>query len=211
VQIKKTCKAFTLLEMLVVLMIISLISIVLLQGFTFILHLRDKFLTQLDILQKGALQEYWFRSTTTSLIADYKNGLHLFKGDKTKFEGLTTASLTNDAGVPVPFSWQLVEKAQTISLQYHYYPDYPKADTEMAYWDIMQWQGDMGTFQYMDKTGDWHSVWPPDFLDLDPFELKPQLPNAIMFIGQRHGQTISWIVKINARYDSPFDIRASDL
>jgi len=211
VKTKNHTKAFTLLEMLVVLMIISLISVVLFQGFSFILHLRDKFLVQLDVLQKGALQEYWFRSTTTSLVANYNDRPYVFKGDNKKFEGLTTSSLTHDAGVPVPFSWQLVEKDNTTFLQYHHFPDYPKKNDDMSHWDIMQWQGEAGQFQYMDRLGEWHPVWPSPTLELDMLEFEPQLPHAIMFVGKRYGKPMSWIIKINARYYEPIDLRESDL
>jgi len=119
---------FTLLEMLVVLVLLGLISTLLLQGFVYIINLRFRVLTHLDDLQRGTLQEYWFRSTTAAIIADYQEGKYIFKGNQREFSGLTAAPLEASVGTLSPFTWQLQYKNGITTLSYR------KNDDE--YWEI---------------------------------------------------------------------------
>jgi general secretion pathway protein J len=185
---------FTLLEILVVLVLVGFISTLLLQGFVYILQIRTRFITQLDDLQKGAMQEYWFRSSVIGILADFEptktkdffqaNKLKVFKGEKHLFDGLTIAALNADAGVPIGFTWEINYESDGYT-----YLNYINHNNET--WHIMRWLGDLGEFNYMAKDGEWHSQWPPKFTD-DP----PQLPRAIMLLAKRRQTEITWLVKL---------------
>ncbi|MDM8564194.1 prepilin-type N-terminal cleavage/methylation domain-containing protein [Candidatus Halobeggiatoa sp. HSG11] len=173
---------FTLLEMLVVLVLVSFITVLLLEGFSYVLHLRSSFLNQFENLQRGALQEYWFRSTTAGIIVDYKDGKNVFKGKERQFSGLTLAALDQNIGVPTPFIWKMEYADGMTILRYK----------NKKTWDVSHWLGKNGKFRYLDKDGKWHNKWPPKIgLDI------PQIPKVIQFQGQRRNQAITWIVKLS--------------
>jgi len=192
-QISSNIKGFTLLEMLVVLVLVGLVSTLLLQGFSYVLHLRERFLQQLNDLQQGAIQEYWFRSSTSALIANYENAEPIFKGDSKQFSGLTLSALDADGGVPMPMTWQLHYEYGITSLRYLH--------TGGETWQILQWQSDVGEFQYLSVQGEWHSEWPPALGDQSP-----QLPRAILLTGQKRQSIFTWIVPILGRDTPPIDL-----
>lgn len=185
---------FTLLEMLVVLVIVGLISILLLQGFTHVLQLRSGFLAELEDSQQGALQEYWFRSATAAIVTDYHEGKHIFNGEDRQFSGLTLAALDKMTGIPTAFAWQLQYADGVTTLLYQ--------NSQGEKWEIAHWIGDFGHFRYMAIDGQWHGQWPPTF-GLEP----PQIPRAILLLGQRRQTPFSWIIKLTDRNDDRYDYR----
>ena len=175
---------FTLLEMLVVLVLVSFISVLLLEGFSYVLHLRSSFLAQFEDLQRGALQEYWFRSTTAAIITERYNGDHVFKGEKHQFSGLTIAALDQNIGVPTSFGWKMEYADGIMVLHYQ--------NSKNETWNISHWFSGEGKFSYMAKDGKWHTEWPPKIgLDI------PQIPRIIQFQGQRRNKPLTWIIKLS--------------
>ncbi|EIJ43006.1 prepilin-type N-terminal cleavage/methylation domain-containing protein [Beggiatoa alba B18LD] len=193
-------RGFTLLEMLVVLVISSFISVLLMQGLSFLAQLQGRFVEQLDDLHIGALQEYWFRSTVTNVLADYKDveNNYVFQGNSERFSGLTIAGLDNEAGVPTPFAWTIIKTDEQYGL---YYQALDKPN-EPA-WQVAIWQGQADGFRYLDRKGQWFNQWPPTTLGLE----SPQLPRAISFSGYRRQQLLYWVVPILARDQTPIDYR----
>lgn len=184
----RVIKGFTLLEVLVVLVIVSLLVTFLFQTLSHVLTTRNTILRQLNTFQQGAIQEFWFRHSTAGLVADYPDIelSHVFKGEATGFTGLTTTALNADPGVPIPFGWSLVEQNNETQLQYQ---------TATETWTVLTWQEAEGRFQYLDNEGEWSDAWPPDKFGLEP----PQLPEAILLNAQRGRQPITWLVSMNAR------------
>ncbi len=193
----KKKQGFTLLEMLVVLLVVSLLTTLLMQGFAYILQLRGRFLTQLSDLQQGTLQEYWFHSSTTALMADYPDipDAKVFKGEALQFQGLTLSALDAEEGLPTPMAWKLVSQEGSIILQYQH--------SNGAVWEISRWLGERGEFSYLDSTGKWYPTWPPQNLGIKP----PQLPKAIMLTGLRRDLPFTWIVQLTGRDIAPLDFR----
>lgn len=185
---------FTLLEMLVVLVLVGLISMLLLESFTYILHLRSRFLEQLDDSQRGILQEYWFRSTLAGIITDYEDGQSIFQGQPRELSGLTLAALDMQVGIPTSFAWQLQYTDGITTLRYQ--------NSQGDYWEVAKWSGDSGEFQYMSMEGEWHKQWPPQF------GLKAlQIPKMILFQGQRRQLPINWLVKLSDANYTRYDYR----
>ncbi len=203
-SIHRHSTAFTLLEMLVVLVIVSMITLLLMQSLQYVFDLRLRFVQQLDDLQQGALKTYWFRSSTAALLPDYARAPNvvqnrperLFKGQATRFSGLTLAGLEAEPGVPTGFAWELKRDGDKIQLEYH-------TENEQV-WPILSWSGRQGAFQYLDQTGQWHAFWPPMLITQ---EKTPQLPEAIAFNGTKRGQPFTWIVRVTGNKDDPDDYR----
>ncbi|OUD14312.1 prepilin-type N-terminal cleavage/methylation domain-containing protein [Thioflexithrix psekupsensis] len=189
---------FTLLEVLVVLVIMTLLMTFLLQTLHHVATARVHILRQLNTFQQGAIQEFWFRHSTAGLIADYPDieDNQAFKGEHRRFSGLTTAALHADAGVPTAFAWAIVEEKGQHILQYQ---------TKSETWSVLQWSGEGHTmgFQYADREGKWHDTWPPQQFGIEP----PQLPEAILLTAQRGRHPVTWFIKMNALRNPKPDLR----
>lgn len=188
---------FTLLEMLVVLLITSLISMLLMQGLGLVLHLRSQFINQIDDLQIGAVQEYWFRSSSGALFpGDDKS---IFNGETEEFYGLTLAAINADIGQPLLFKWEIIRESEINKL--YYYPSLStnKPNEPVERWLIMHWTGIKGGFQYMDAEGNWHNSWQKQEFS----QQRSQLPQAILFTAQRRQYPIQWLVKVMGVKDQP--------
>ncbi|MEK7991685.1 MAG: prepilin-type N-terminal cleavage/methylation domain-containing protein [Thiotrichaceae bacterium] len=193
----KKYAGFTLLEMLVVLVLVSLISMLLMQGLSFVFQLKTQFVNQIDDLQQGALQEYWFRSSTRSLFPAGKESPYVFKGQKDSFSGLTMASLHEETGMPTPFKWALL--AQQDKTVLYYYPDL--VGQPALKWQIMEWFGHEGRLQYMGADGRWFETWPPA-----KFDFVTQLPEAILFTGKRRQNKLQWLISVIGIKEAPIPI-----
>ncbi|MEZ5671947.1 MAG: prepilin-type N-terminal cleavage/methylation domain-containing protein [Thiotrichaceae bacterium] len=194
-------QGFTLLELLVVLVITTLTTMLLFQGLSFVMQLREQLLNQFDEAHRGQIQEHWFRSSTESLVPAYEDipNAPIFKGEATKFSGLTISALDADHGVPVEFDWELTTDNDNVTLVYH--------DSQKQAWQVLNWQGELGKFSYLANDGQWHDQWPPANFGLQP----PQLPRAILFMGKRHHLPITWIVSIHGRERPKLDLRQIDM
>jgi general secretion pathway protein J len=190
----KILRGFTLLEMLVVLVLVTLISTLLLEGVSYVLHLRSGFLTQLEESQKGTLQEHWFRSSVSAIITAYrKDEKNVFKGEKRQFNGLTIAPLDNVTGIPSSFAWQLKYDDGVTTLYYQ--------NSQEESWEIAHWLGIEGHFLYRARDGEWHKKWPP-------FGLKmAQIPSVILLFGHRRQAEFTWIVKLSEHDNERIDTR----
>lgn len=189
-QVNSRASGFTLLEMLVVLMLVSLITTLLFQGFSYVLVLRSQFVNQLDDLHRGALQEHWFRTTTAALMPGPEDSEAVFKGDDLGFSGLTIAALHENAGIPARIQWRLFSANNETELRY-----YPVRE-ESDYWLVMAWFGERGGFRYLSAEGTWYEQWPPAGIGENSTE---QLPQAILFMGKRRLDVLTWVVSIRGR------------
>lgn len=194
-------QGFTLLELLVVLIITTLTTALLFEGLSFVMHLREQLINQFDEAHRGQIQEYWFRSSTESLVPAYEDipDALIFKGERTRFSGLTVSSLDADRGVPIEFAWELVTENEVTTLIYR--------NAQKQGWAVLSWRGEIGQFNYLAGDGQWHEQWPPSSFDVQP----PQLPRAISFIGKRRETPITWLVSIHGRERPKLDLRQIDM
>ncbi len=153
------------MEMLVVLVIISLISTILMQGLTHVLNLRVRFLSQSLKQTAESLRPYWFRSVASAVTPDHPDEKNVFSGTGTRFQGLTFAPLKGMIGVPTPFLMELSYKDGKIFLNY-------KEESDV--WEIADWAGEKGEFSYLDDENRWRQQWPP------PLGKLSQLPRGIL-------------------------------
>jgi|WetSurMetagenome_2_1015567.scaffolds.fasta_scaffold19476_2 general secretion pathway protein J len=214
---KNQKQGFTLLEVLVVLVLLSLISTLAFEILHQTANLRSQFLETLDELQQGVIREHWFRSSVAALTPDYPpettvvyqaHKPYIFQGTENEFYGLTITSLDNDGGIPTPFGWQLSFKENETILRYR--------NKEEQWWEIMHWSGNEGKFFYQAKNGQWYKQWPPPedkqaFEKLDEISKmiaaldKPaQIPKTILLDGKKGNQPFAWIVRILGK-DRPYE------
>lgn len=167
---------FTLLEILVVMLIVSLISTILFQALDQIYKIQGRFGLQLVQSQQGTMYTDWFRQVVQGLQTDYVDGKGKFEGSETEFSGVTTSPLSAAYGTP---------SSVTLSLQYDSRKDVTKLlyiadEREML---LSSWSGKKAQkFVYVDATGESQDTWPPRF------GLWPQLPNAILLQSQKSNE-----------------------
>ncbi len=150
---------FTLVEALVVLVITSLVSVVLVQGFGLILSARTSFENKLVAVDQAILQSNILLEPLRGIVPDYPDRSNVFAGTDTGLRALTTRPLQGRTGTPVGFN---------LSFDF----DVSRNETRLIYQEVNaaakivgQWEGRRGTFAYRDKTGDWSEVWPPPSAD----------------------------------------------
>jgi general secretion pathway protein J len=179
---------FTLMEMLVVLVLVSLISTLLIQGLSHVLNLRLRFLSQLEKQTSEALQSHWFREISTGVAPGHPNGKNVFSGNTTRFRGLTLAPLKGMRGVPTPVSLELIPKDGYILLHY-------KEQNDDDAWEIGRWPGDSARFSYLDTDGRLTDRWPP------PIQNANQLPEGIFLEVHDPRGLLIWFAAIRGRRD----------
>ncbi|MBO3274596.1 prepilin-type N-terminal cleavage/methylation domain-containing protein [Pseudomonas schmalbachii] len=162
--------AFTLLELLVVLVLVAFITTLLIQGMNYVARVNDSFLRAGEQRQLRELAFGWFVDSVSFLAAPLRNEVTMrFRGDVRSFEGLTLASVDRREGIPVPFAFRIepVPDAAAGEVDFIYV-----RRRESRRWPLLRLQGDP-RFQYQDAQGVWHPEWPP------VPELADSLPEAV--------------------------------
>ena len=195
-------RGFTLLEMLVTLVIVSLLMALLMQTLLYALQLRTRILEQQWRQQAVVLQEYWFRSSSAALAPGKKDQPErVFAGDRSGFRGLSLAPLLGDLGIPIRIEWRLETDAAGVTLRYR------QGEDEQG-WVIAQWEGTEAGFRYRDDTGQWSERWPPAGLAVSTTEpTVPQLPTAIRLDLTKTEAPLLWLSAIAGRRDPKMDIQ----
>lgn len=169
-------KGFTLLEMLVVLIIVSMISGILFEALGQIYKLQSRFGVHLAETQQGAMYNDWYRQIVQGIQNDYNLGKDTFKGSSNSFTGVTTSPLSLDYGTPTGITLSLEYNSQNETTDLLYLASDHKTR-------LSSWPGQHSTkFIYVDDKGERHDVWPPEF------GLWPQLPDMIMLQYQKDGE-----------------------
>ncbi len=138
-----------------VLVITSLVSVVLIQGFGLVLAARTSAQNKLVDLDQTILTQNVFLEPLRGILPDYPDRPNIFAGDDRRLHGLTIHALESRAGAPVPFSmWLDYDSGNdqtTLSYQEQGRPVIP----------LGHWDGNHGSFAYRDRDGVWNAAWPP--------------------------------------------------
>ena len=151
-----TQRGFTLLEVLVVLIIASLISVVLMQGLFLVLNLRDNLGDNLLDLDQTSLERSRALQPLEGLLPDFNDGQNQFKGTASTISGLTNKPLLRREGLPTPFS---------LSIKY----DERRGLSTLVYQEVedpavvlTSWEGKGSRFRYIGNPGLWSESWPEE-------------------------------------------------
>lgn len=175
---KRSRAGFTLIEMLVVLIMVALVSGVLFQALERSYSLQRRFGTELFKVQHGQMATDWYRQTIQGLYPDQNGADSVFRGEPSRFSGLTTTPLGDDYGAPTRFQWTLATHPERNS-------------TELVYQDtgsetaVLHWSGTEAKFVYLDEQQVAHDQWPPA---LGQFT---QLPRQIQMQAKSGGEYIT--------------------
>ena len=137
--------------MLVVLVLVSLLGALLIQGAGFFLGQYATVKRVHRDLSLAALPRHWFVSTVQAM-APSRLEARRFIGDASSFEGVTLQPLAGEPGLPVRARWSIGADGVSKVVAY--------AEEGGAPWTVLTLDGDAPAFQYADSAGRWHNRWP---------------------------------------------------
>jgi prepilin-type N-terminal cleavage/methylation domain-containing protein len=167
---------FTLLEVLVTLLLLSMVAAIVFGSLGQVLDARARLRPYLDQSEETVLVASWFRQTVQALIADYDTGKNRFAANASAFSGLTASPLIGPPGTPTAFNWALKydPTVDVTSLEY-------REERVANPIEIARWAGKDAVFSYYGKDQEWRRVWPPG--DVDASTPRLQLPHLVRLGG----------------------------
>lgn len=178
-------KGFTLLETLVALVITALTSILIMQGLSHALTVRERVLEYTEYQREDALRRGWFSDTVNALAADLPRvERHRFHGTSEGFQGLTLAALQKLRGVPTRIEWRIERDGDVVHLYYR------QEDNE---WQrSWSWRAEQAEFSYFDPEHGWQSQWPMSVAT------EAQLPAVVAFSTRWRGRPLTWVAAVKS-------------
>ena len=184
---KERQKGFTLMELLVVLVLISLLMTTLMQGLSYFLKIKERGSALVLIQQKTQMQEYWFKLLIQGLTPYQSFTKKKFEGKKTQLTGQVLTTLTSTPASIEDITLKLEQTPETIKLIY----------TAGEYtWALGEWISNKAYLSYQDQQGDMHKLWPPKGSD----DIA-QLPALIKLHITTPRENIDWFVSVAGRLD----------
>lgn len=171
-------RGFTLLELLIVLSLTALMAGMFLDPIARVFGLKSRLNQFIAKAPEALLPQDWFLKSIKGIYVTTKK----MWGDEQHIEGETIASMEEDLGVPMPFSWDIAydRDANLSTLSY--------TNAKQESWVVMEWSGESGGFSYYDpQKKQWQKEW-----QKSPFvkESDFKLPLYIRFEAEKEGQSI---------------------
>lgn len=163
----RRARGLTLIEMLVVLVLVSLLGTLLVQGGGFFL---GQYATVKRVHRDATLAElrqHWFASTLQAMVPS-KLEVRRFAGDASAFEGVTLQALAAEPSMPVRVRWSIDGDGGAQAVLYE--------EGGAAPWTVLRSdEGALG-FEYADSARRWHERWP---LEDDAIERIPRMVRLV--------------------------------
>lgn len=189
-------KGFTLLEMMVVLVLVSLITVLLMQGFSFVVGLQERIRNQLVLIQELELREQWFRIVVRSHHRGRAVDQAPFIGEPNEMSGLVLQALVGGTGMPTKVTWRLERQGLESVLSYQ--------EAELEPVRIMAWSDEAPEFRFLDASGTLNEYWPPRTEGNSlPFNLNQNpniagLPKGVALLDTSGQGKLFWYVSISS-------------
>lgn len=176
-------RAFTLIEMLVVMVIVSLLITVIMQGFGYSLGLYQRVVTTQKNAYSEVLAYNWLRSSLGISVAARPRDLGL-EGNASEVTTYSYQPLVERVGLKTRISWQLIQDSDNLRLAYR---------EGNASFDVYRWPAATGRWEYMDEKQQWHHKWPAEKSALTP------LPSAVKIQVTTGSDIKNYVVAIKTR------------
>lgn len=180
----RAVRGLTLLEMLVVLVLVSLLGTLLIQGVGFFL---GKYATVKRIHREASLatlRQHWFVSTVQAMVPSRLEARR-FAGDASSFEGVTLQPLAAEPGLPVRVRWSIGGAGASQGVVY--------AEKHGPRWTVLTSDDEGFAFQYADSAGQWRDRWP---IASDPRNPpRERIPRMVRLISPA-GRTM-WLARLD--------------
>lgn len=176
-------RAFTLIEMLVVMIIVAMVVTLVVQGFGYSLGLYQRVVkTQANAYQQ-AFAYRWFTSSLQAQVAMRPKDRGL-EGDQYQLSTYTYAPLIGAQGMKTLVNWELEARSNALILSYR------EGDQRFV---VNSWSGATGQFQYMDLEKVWKDKW------LAVKDDVTALPYAIRLQVYQQGEVLNYVVSTETR------------
>lgn len=184
-------RAFTLIEMLVVMIIVAMVVTLIVQGFGYTLGVYQRVVKSQNNAYQQVFAYRWFTTSLQSQVAMRPKDRGL-EGDARQLTTYSLQPLLAPQGLKTRIGWHLHEEAGVLRLQYR------EANQEL---EIQRWPGASGYFEYMDEQGRWVQHWP-----LEKSELEP-LPKAIRAVVVSGSDVLNYVAvnSTRSRAELPMD------
>lgn len=176
-------RAFTLIEMLVVLIIVSLIVTLIVQGFGYTLGLYQRVVKSQNSAYQEVFVYHWFTSSLQSQVAMRPKDRAL-EGDALKLSTYSFQPLLAKQGLKTLIRWELQAQAGELVLVY--------AEGETRF-PVQRWPRATGQFEFLDDKDQWLKSWPHEQTDSNP------LPQAIRLLVNSGSDSFNYVVKVDTR------------
>ena len=180
----RAVRGLTLLEMLVVLVLVSLLGTLLIQGVGFFL---GKYATVKRIHREASLatlRQHWFVSTVQAMVPSRLEARR-FAGGASSFEGVTLQPLAAEPGLPVRVRWSIGGAGASQGVVY--------AEKHGPRWTVLTSDDEGFAFQYADSAGQWRDRWP---IASDPRNPpRERIPRMVRLISPA-GRTM-WLARLD--------------
>ena len=166
--------------MLVVLVLVSLLGTLLIQGGGFFL---GQYATAKRVHRDASLAElrqHWFVSTVQAMVPS-RLEVRRFTGDTSSFEGITLQALAAEPGLPVRVRWSIGGEDAPQAVLY--------AEEEAAPWTVLRSEDGAHRFEYADSARQWHDRWP--LAD----DARERIPHMVRLVSAE-GRT-RWLVRLD--------------
>ncbi|WP_084618078.1 type II secretion system protein [Cellvibrio sp. OA-2007] len=175
--------AFTLIEMLVVLIIVAMVVTVVMQGFGYSLGLYQRVVKNQASAYQQAFAYRWFASTLQSQVAMRPKDLGL-EGNQDQLSTYTYNALLENSGVKTRIAWELNIKGGNLVLGYR---------EGAQHFIVNTWAGAKGQFQYLDLEKKWRDRW------LSSKGEPMALPSAIRLQVRQGDKLLNFVVATETR------------
>lgn len=165
IRIKRPERGFTLLEMLVTLVLVSLVGLIISQALLQVARIERLLAGGSLRAMVVALHAEWVRDALAGLLPGELGSTERFAGDARTLQGLSTAVPQWPAPglAPMHLSLEFNERAGRTELNLH--SDSLRRDVlsaaPAAAQLLLSWPGNSGRWRYLDAAGTWHERWPP--------------------------------------------------
>ena len=176
---RRAQRGLTLIEMLVVLVLVSLLGALLIQGTGYFLG-RYAHVTRVHRdASLASLRQHWFVSTVQAMVAS-RVATRQFTGDTTTFEGTTLQPLAAESGLPVRVRWSISGDPGGDTVVYTEGGGEP--------WTVFTSGGGRLSFEYADAAGAWQSRWQA------ASDARERIPRTVRLVSTEGGTV--WLARL---------------
>ena len=166
--------------MLVVLVLVSLLGTLVIQGGGFFLGQYATVKRAHRDASLAELRQHWFVSTIQAMVPSRLQVRH-FAGDAYAFEGVTLQALAAEPGMPVRVRWSIDGDRGSQDLLY--------SEGDSTTWTVLSTERDALAFQYADAKRQWHERWPV------ADDARERIPRMVRLVSEE-GRTL-WLARLD--------------
>jgi general secretion pathway protein J len=176
-------RAFTLIEMLVVLIIVAMVVTLIIQGFGYTLGLYQRVVKSQNTAYQQVFTYHWLSSSLSSPVAVRPKDRGL-EGDASQLSTYSYQPLLAQAGLKTLVQWELQHQGGELWLSYK--------EGQIRF-PVYQWTNATGRFEYLDEQGQWVNLWPMQKSDNLP------LPKAVRILVTSGRDSFNYVVMTGTR------------